>query len=131
MEILDHLNSCRNLVNVAGHAHHVDDALAFWQKVRFKIAAAYICHHGNLHIAYIFANNGTNVLFLAELPLAKIRLVEKGAAGLIPKLHIVHAAFDIGLIQFPHKFVAEVKVVAQSAVANGGIQHLNVGAHAH
>ena len=72
MGILDHVDGCRHGVDVGRHTHHVDDTLLLREQVAADVAAADVCHDGELHVGLIRADDPAQVLFLAELPVAEI-----------------------------------------------------------
>ena len=68
---------------------------------------------------------------ITKLPFTEITFAEQVFAGLIAKFHIIHAAFNIGFVKLLYKFIAESKIITQTAVANGCVDHLNIIPHSH
>ena len=105
-------------MNVARHAHHINHALAFRQEIRFIVTAPDVRHNRDFHVGDVIADDGAEILFLAELPFAEIGFIKQITAGFITEFHIVHAAFDIGFVKLGDKFICKAEFVAKSAVAN-------------
>ena len=63
---------------------------------------------------------------MTELPLAELGLVEQLRICQIADLHDIDTGTDVGQIQLPHKVIGKCKVIDQTAVTNGGIQHFYI-----
>ncbi|MFQ9798649.1 MAG: hypothetical protein ACLR23_06555 [Clostridia bacterium] len=100
-------------MDIAGDTDHIDHTLAFRQEIGFEIASPHICHNSNFHIRDIVANNGADMVFDAEFPLSKVTFTEHIFARLVPKFHIVYAAFNVYFIEFCHEFVRKLRIIAK------------------
>ena len=126
--VLDHLDGGGDLVDVAGDAHHVEHALLFGEDVFAEIRSAHVCHDGELHARLVFAHDGAQVFFVAELVFAELIGIEQRPRRLVTHLHIVDARREVHRVQRLCELVRKAEIVAQPAVAQGGVENLDIGA---
>ena len=126
LRILDHVDRERDLMDVAGHADDVHDAVLLRQDVRLVVAAARIGHHGDLQRRLVLAHDGAKVLLRRELPLAEVRDLEHVLGGPVAELHVVHARREIRPIEVTHELVREPEIVHETAIAHRRVEDLDV-----
>ena len=126
MAVLDHLDGARDLVDVAGDAHHVQHAVLLFPDILAEIRPAHVRHDGEFHVRFVFADDRLQVLFVAELVLAEFGRVEQRLGRLVAHLHIIDARLDVHRVQRLGKFIRKLKIVAKPAVAQRRVQHLDV-----
>ena len=89
--VLDHVESRGNLVDVGGHADHVDDALVLGQDVGVVISALGVGHDGDFHGRFLVADDAADVLFVGELPQAELVTRVEPLGGLVAEFHVINA----------------------------------------
>ena len=131
MGMLDHVEGQRDLVDIGGHPDHVQDALRFRQDVLPVVALVGVGHRRQLQRGLVVSDDAAEVALDAVLPRAELPRRKLPARVDVPDLHVVDAALDARLIHRLHRLVAELVVVHQTAVPNGAVQHLDLGAVRH
>ena len=124
---LDHLDGCRDGVDVGCNADNVQDAVLLVRQVTSHVGTSHICHHCQLHLRVEnIPQHLPDSVLVAELPLAELGLLEQFRVCQITDFHNIHACTEVGQIQLADKIVCKLKVVHQTAVPDGGIQHFYV-----
>lgn len=129
--VLNHINGCRNRLDVGCHAHQIHRTVASLADVALVVGASNVRHDRDFHVGVIVSDNVIDVLIAAKLPLAKVLRIEQIDRSLISKLHVIRTGCQIGLVQVSNEIIRKAEVVAQSSVANGAVQHADVFAEGH
>ena len=127
MAVFDHFQRGGDGVDIGCHAYHVDDALGTRLDVAPEVGSSHVRHDGDFQVGVVFANDGADVLVVAEFPLAELVGGEDVLRRLVAEFHVVHARLDVGEIQRADEFVVKIEIVHQTAVPDGRVQHLDVG----
>ena len=128
MGVLDHLQRGGDLVDVSGHAHHINHALRLGQNVFVVIGALRIRHHRKLEGGWIVADDAAQVVLQAVFPDTVLARDDDLPRGLIAQLHVINPGLHTGGIDGLDDLVVELVVVHQAPVADGAIQHFDLGA---
>ena len=122
-----HLDRFGNLVNVAGHADHIQHAVFEREDVVLPIALAARIRHGGefqpSRFESVISDNPAHVCFFAMPPGAEFRFWKLGGIVFIADLHVIDACCDAGQIDRPHLFVGELGIVDEAAVTDRAIEH--------
>ncbi len=118
MGVLDHVQGGRDLVDVAGHADAVDDALLSGQDVLVVVGALGVGHDRDLH------GRGSSPTTRRRSSSSQYfqcpnRRGRRSLGCLVAELHVVDAGGDAALVDRLDELVVEVVVVDQAAVADG------------
>ena len=123
----DHVNGCRNGVDIGGDPHHIQNAVLLVRQIPCHVGTSYVCHNCQLHLRVENVDQHLlNSIFMAELPLAELGFLEQLRICQIADFHHIDTGTYIGQIQLPDEVVCKLKVVYQSAVPNGSVQHFDV-----
>ena len=125
--IFDHLDRARNLVDIARYAHHINDTVFLFADVFGKIRPAHVRHDRQFHVGFILTHDLAQVFFVAELIFPEFIDVEQCLGRFVTHFHIIDARGDVHFIQGLCERIRKLKIIAQPAVAQGRIQHLDVG----
>ena len=125
MGVLDHVQCQRHLVDVGGHADHVQHAFRRRQDVRLVIALFGVGHGRQLQRGIVVADNAADVLLAAVLPRSKLARRELLPRVDVADLHVVDSGLDAGLIHASDYVVSELVVVHQAAIADCDIDDLD------
>ena len=98
MTIFDHFNRCRNRIDISSDSDQVDHTVALINDIAAKIGSTDICHHGNLHVGIVVADDTANVFFVTEFPWSKIFFIKNIFGCFVAELHIVNPGFDVSLV---------------------------------
>src|SRR5262249_45707976 len=129
--VLDHFDGFGNLVGVEGDADHVEHAVFGGDDVALPIAfAAGVGHGGEFEAGLggvVVAQGAVQVGFAAPHPLAVFLRGALLDGVLVADFHVVDAGGDASVVHGADDFVAELVAVDQAAVADGAIEHFQLG----
>jgi len=126
MRVLYHLQGRWNLVDVRRDADDVYHALRLGQDIVAVVGSLGVGHHRDLQVGRVVANDPTDTVLVAELPVAVIAGREDLSVGLIADLHRVNPGLDAGIVDSLHEPVLEAVVVDQPTVPDRAVQYLDL-----
>jgi len=89
MRILDHVQGGGDLMDVRGHADHVQDGVLFGQNILLVITAFGIGHHAEFQGGLIAAHHPAQRFLRAIFPVAMLAQLDAHARGLVAQLTTV------------------------------------------
>ena len=113
-----------NILDIGGNADHIHRALVDGTELLLEHAVG-IDHDADLHIGFNALDDLADLVVVAILPRSEFSRRRNLAAGTIAHFHIIHTRNADRLVNGPDKFVSEIMVINQSAVANRAIQYLD------
>ena len=91
-----------------------------------EIASSHVSHYCDLEIGIVVAYHSTDILVIAELPLAEILDIEHLLGRLITELHNVHACLYIGLIQILYKFIGKSERIHKTTITQRCVHYSDI-----
>ncbi len=95
------------------------------------VGAFRVGHGREFQLAIVVADNATNGVLIAVLPIAELVRRENPFRGLVAHFHVVHPRRNAGVIDSFDKTVLEHVVVDQASVTHGAVQNPDLGSIRH
>ena len=121
VEGVHHADTLVDVLHVACHAEHLVGAFGGGLH-GVHVHAAYVGHHGHLHLGIDAVLHFPQEVVVTELPRAVFLGVEEFGGVLVTHFHVVDAGCGEECIEAADEFQGEVVLVDEAAVADGAVE---------